>query len=81
MTSVGSYEARTHLPELLERVARREKLLITRHGRALAMLVTTKSIAKQDVRAAIQSMRELRKGVTLGPGLSIRQLIEEGRRF
>ena len=81
MTTVGSYEAKTHLPQLLERVARGEKILITRHGRALAMLVPATGKKKQDVRAALQTMRELRKGVTLGPGLSIRQLIEEGRRF
>jgi prevent-host-death family protein len=81
MTTVGSYDAKTHLPALLERVARGEKILITRHGRALAMLVPAKNKEKQDVRSAIQSMRELRKGVTLGPHLSIRQLVKEGRRF
>ena len=39
MTTVGSYEAKTHLPQLLDRVARGEKILITRHGQAVAMLV------------------------------------------
>jgi hypothetical protein len=29
----------------------------------------------------MRRIRELRKGVTLGPGLTIRDLIEEGRRF
>ena len=39
MTTVGSYEAKTHLPQLLDRVSRGEKILITRHGQAVAMLV------------------------------------------
>jgi len=44
MTSVGSFEAKTHLPKLLKRVAKGEKIIITRRGepvaatRALAIL-------------------------------------------
>jgi len=81
MTTVGSYEAKTHLPQLLKRVARGEEILITRHGQAMARLVPAKDERNRDVRSVLQKMRELRKGVTLGPGLTIRQLIEEGRRF
>ena len=36
---VGVYEAKTHLPELLSRVAHGEQVTITRHGRAVARLV------------------------------------------
>ena len=79
MRTVGSYEAKTHLPQLLERVARGEKILITRHGQAVAMLVPAEE--KPEVPDAIRKIRELRKGVTLGPDLTIRQLIDEGRRF
>jgi hypothetical protein len=45
------------------------------------MLVPPKADNRRDVRRVLQQMRELRKGVTLGPDLTIRQLIEEGRRF
>jgi hypothetical protein len=31
--------------------------------------------------AAIDRLREVRKGVTLGPGLTVRDLIDEGRRL
>jgi prevent-host-death family protein len=81
MTTVGSYEAKTHLPKLLERVARGERILITRHGHAVAMLVPAGPEKRLKVEDAIKKMRELRKGVTLGPSLTIRQMIEEGRRF
>jgi prevent-host-death family protein len=33
---VGSYEAKTRLPELLRYVAQGERVTITRHGRAVA---------------------------------------------
>jgi len=36
---------------------------------------------KPDPRGAMRRIRELRKGVTLGSELTIRDLIEEGRRF
>ena len=81
MTTVGSYEAKTHLPQLLDRVARGEKILITRHGQVVATLVPPEIERKPEVRDVVDKMRELRKGVTLGPDLTIRQLIDEGRRF
>ena len=81
MESVGSFEAKTHLPQLLERVARGEEVLITRHGKPVARLVpTTRTRPRPDVRAAVEAMKEFRKGQTLG-GLSVRELIEDGRRF
>jgi prevent-host-death family protein len=38
-SEIDAYEAKTHLPALLERVARGEKLTITKHGRPIARLV------------------------------------------
>lgn len=79
MTTVGSYEAKTHLPALLDRVAKGEQITITKHGVPVAMLVPVATEPKPDVARAIKELRESRKGCTLG-GLSIRALIEEGRR-
>jgi prevent-host-death family protein len=81
MTTVGAYEAKTHLPELLARVALGESILITKHGQPVAQLVPPPAEDAPDPRGAMQRIRELRKGVTLGPELTIRDLIEEGRRF
>ncbi len=79
MQTVGSYEAKTHLPALLDRVAQGEEITITRHGVPVAMLVPTSTARKADVQQTIQAMLEFRKGQRLN-GLSIRELIEEGRR-
>jgi len=82
METVGSFEAKTHLPQLLERVAKGEEFTITKHGKPVARLVPTKTARpKPDVRAAVEAMKQFRKGRTLGEGLTIRDLIEEGRRF
>jgi prevent-host-death family protein len=81
MTTVGSYEAKTHLPALLERVLHGETILITRHGKPAAMLVPPIADDKEDVREVIAKMKALRRGNSLGKGVSIRDLIEEGRRY
>lgn len=80
MKTVGAYEAKTHLPQLLDRVARGEEIQITRNGRPVARLVPEPAATPADVRHAIAAVRELRKGRRLGPGVTIRELIDEGRR-
>lgn len=79
MRTVGAYEAKTHLPQLLDEVARGETVTITKHGVPVAMLVPTPEASRRDVGKAIEELRRLRQGITLG-GLSIREMIEEGRR-
>jgi prevent-host-death family protein len=81
MTSIGYYEARTHFSELLDQVARGKRILITRHGRPAALLTPPPSEARQDVKQVVAEMKALRRGNKLGKGLSIRDLIDEGRRF
>ncbi len=82
METVGSFEAKTHLSELLERVGQGEEFTITKHGKPVARLVpAVPSQPKPDVRQIIEELEAFSKGNTLGEGLSIRELIEEGRRF
>jgi prevent-host-death family protein len=83
MHTVGSYEAKTHLPQLLERVERGEIITITRHGKPVARLVpAVASTPRPDVVAAIAAMQTFQdeEGPTLGDRLTIRDLIDEGRR-
>src|SRR5262245_62043338 len=81
MDKVGAFEAKTHLPELLRRVEGGESITITKHGKPVAMLIPPTKLAG-DVKAAIKAMREFRDrhGPKLGD-ISIRELIEEGRRY
>jgi prevent-host-death family protein len=82
MTSIGFYEARTHLSQLLDQVARGKKVLITRHGKPAAVLGPPPAEEKRDVKQVIEEFKaySTRQGRTLG-GLSTREMIEEGRRF
>ena len=80
MKTVGASEAKTHLAALLARVAKGERLTITKHGVPVAMLVPPASAERPDPKELIRELRRLRKGNVLGD-LTIRRLIEEGRRF
>lgn len=80
MITVGSYEAKTHLPSLIARVAKGEQITITKHGVPVAKLVPVDAAASKSRAEVIEELRRFRAGRTLG-GISIRELIEEGRRF
>ncbi len=54
--TVGSYEAKTHLADLLDRVQRGEQIVITRHGKPIARLVPE---AKPDLAAAHAALDRL----------------------
>lgn len=78
MKSVGAYEAKTHLPRLLEEVAAGKSVVITRHGVPVAKLVPAHRHGPPP-RDVITSLRQARNGVTLGE-LALADLINEGRR-
>ncbi|MBL8859296.1 MAG: type II toxin-antitoxin system prevent-host-death family antitoxin [Planctomycetes bacterium] len=77
--TLGAFEAKNRLSELLERVSSGESVIITRHGKPIARLVPyDERIERENVRAAVAGLRKLRKGMRLG-GLKLRDLIDEGR--
>lgn len=78
MKTVGAYEAKTHLPRLLERVAKGERITITRHGVPVAMLQPADPAKGISVHEVIEQLRQFRRGHRLEE-LSVRDMIEEGR--
>ncbi len=79
MATVGAFEAKTHLSALLERVARGEEIVITRHGKPIAKLVPAEAGDEDQRDRVIERIKALRKDASLA-GLSWRELRDEGRR-
>lgn len=80
MKTVGAFEAKNKLGSLLDLVEKGEEVTITRHGKPVARLVGTRNLpGSQAALDAAARIRERRKGVMLG-GISIRELIDEGRK-
>ncbi|MBI2822225.1 MAG: type II toxin-antitoxin system prevent-host-death family antitoxin [Acidobacteria bacterium] len=83
MKSIGAFEAKTHLSALLDRVAKGERITITKHGVPAAMLVPMaepRSRARHSHKEIVEGMRALRQQVNPGT-MSVREMVEEGRRF
>ena len=79
METVGAYEAKTHLPKLLERVLRGARITITKHGVPVAILQPPDPEKRVNIQSVIVELRKFRDRHSLN-GLSIRDMIEEGRR-
>ncbi|MDT4922381.1 MAG: hypothetical protein QOG01_94 [Pseudonocardiales bacterium] len=77
-SSVGAYDAKTHLPRLLDQVERGDSVTITKHGRAVARLVPVSSRSSTP-EAVIAALLAARVGLRRGDE-SVRDMIEEGRR-
>ena len=76
---VGSYEAKTHLPRLLEEVARGAVITITKHGVPVAVLSPVAGSGSRSTRDTVDALRRFRDAHPLDD-MSIRDLIDEGRR-
>ena len=81
MDTVGAYEAKTHLSRLLAQVAGGRSITITKHGVPVAVLVPPSSVLRPDYSEAVDRMQQFHTEhrVTLG-GLSLQEIIDEGRR-
>ena len=78
METIGAYEAKTHLPQLLKRVAKGERITITRHGVPVATLQAPATTGKRPVDEVIAELREFRQKHRLD-GITIREMIDRGR--
>ena len=80
VTSVGSYEAKTHLPQLLRQVEAGHVVEITVRGRVVARL--TSATADQHREVAADKMRQFMRAQQIGgagANMDLREMINEGR--
>ena len=76
---VGSYEAKTKLPELLRGVQAGNRYTITLRGEAVADLVPTEGSKHSDAVAAVDEMLAFTRTRTPVGGVDLKALIDEGR--
>jgi len=90
MAEIGAYQAKTHLPRLLERVQQGERFVITKHGRPIAELVPFGGHNVERIREALDTIRTVRRALArrkirlkdvLGRSESLRELAHKGHRY
>jgi prevent-host-death family protein len=74
MKTVGAFEAKTHLSEMLAQVARGESFLITKRGKPMATLSPVSLAKKQGPKDAILAFRR-RFAKSLKP-TSLKEILE-----
>ncbi len=78
MANIAAHEAKAKFSEILRRVEKGERIVITKHGVPTAVLSPISSEKRRDIKEVISDIEAFSKRHSLG-GLSIRELIEEGR--
>ena len=87
MTAIGIQDVGTALQGLIGRIAAGEQVLLTDGGKPVAMVVAppaSTAVTEEERRDPAEVVRQMlarrdNGGPTLGPGLTVRELIEEGR--
>ena len=87
MESVGLFEAKTHLSELIARAERGEEVIITRHNKPVAKLVPITEVSPELVARRLQLLNELqsvgREAEKRGGPITVEEILawrDEGRR-
>ena len=77
MHTVGLFEAKQKLSELVERASEGEQIGITRRGKLAALIVPARR--GRSVKEIFADIEDIRKRVTRSKKFSIKELIDEGR--
>ncbi len=83
MVRIATNEAQAHLAELVQRASRGETILITESGHPMAKLVpadeTIQSALSEE--QALRALQDIRSRSKLAPGETLKELIDEGRKY
>ena len=80
MRAISAFDAQAHLSRLLDEVVEGETITVTKNGVPVAQLIPAPEVRQRSTREVIAALKEFRCGKTLD-GVSVRELIEEGRRY
>jgi len=78
MRKIGLFEAKQKLSEIVERAASGERIGITRRGKLAAIVVPAHP--ETSLKEIFQDIERIRKRAKMPKDLTVKDLIEEGRR-
>jgi prevent-host-death family protein len=79
MRTVGLFQAKQKLSELVERAREGERIGITRRGELVAVLVPVPAAPEATLKDIFRDIEKIRKRAKPGRGVNVRDLIEDGR--
>jgi prevent-host-death family protein len=78
LRTVGLFEAKQKLSEIVQRAAEGERIGITRRGKLTAIVVPARP--ETSLQEIFDDMERIRRRAKLPKGVTVKDLIEEGRR-
>lgn len=84
--TLGAFDAKTHFSKILDMVGKGKEFVVTKHGKAVArispMIERTDDEAQLLYQKRVEAVEQIKANrFTLAEGQTIRDLIEDGRRF
>jgi len=77
MRTIGLFEAKQKLSEIVERASEGERIGITRRGKLAAVVIPARQ--EIDIKEVFRNIDRIRKRVRNRDGVSTKELIKEGR--
>ncbi|HZR64183.1 MAG TPA: type II toxin-antitoxin system prevent-host-death family antitoxin [Terriglobales bacterium] len=77
MRTIGLFEAKQKLSEIVERASEGERIGITRRGKLAAVVIPARH--EIDIKEVFRNIDRIRKRVRNRDGVSTKELIKEGR--
>ncbi len=78
LEEIGSYDAKTKLPEILRKVSKGQSFTITNHGKPVADIIPSRSINHERTLEAIKGILKI-EGKTVSDDV-LKRSIEAGRK-
>ena len=79
--TIGSFEAKTHFSQIIEKAEHGTDFIVTRRGKPVAKIIPFQQEPEMTFKEAVEQLKEFRKLYRGKPGsFNIREAIEEGRR-
>ena len=78
--TLGVFEAKAHLSEIIDNVENGKEYIITRHGKPVARITGARESVRQTIRETIDALMDFRKDHK-ATHAEIHEWVKEGRRF
>ena len=80
MQKVGMFEAKTHLPEIVERVQHGEVICLTKRNQEVAFIIPVKTYYQAKNKTLFDDLARLKKRAPLGTIQEILKMRDEGKK-
>ena len=80
MQTIGMFDAKTHLPEVIRNVQKGETYMLTNRNQEVAIIMSVSNYYRSSKESSYEKIKDIFKINTLGSSGEIRDMRDEGRK-